>query len=218
MNPTISVILVDNHAVFRESLRTRLEAEGNIRVLAALPDAQAAVAESARLQPDVVLMDIDMPGLSSFDAAEMIHAKCAKSAVVFLSAFANDHYIEKALAVDAAGYVVKDESIETLVNAIRKAASRRAYYSPEIQARIVATLEGPRLSRKSPTRASTLTEREIEVLRYVGRGMSDKEIGQAAQISPHTAHRHVVSLMTKLDIHTRVELTRFAIREGLAEA
>ena len=122
------------------------------------------------------------------------------------------------MAVKAWGYVTKSQPEDTVLDAIRNVASGVAYFSPEVQGRIVVDNSGPRFARPVVSRASTLTQRELEVLRYLARGMSKKEIAQTVHISVNTVNRHTSSLMNKLNIHDRVELARFAIREGLADA
>jgi DNA-binding NarL/FixJ family response regulator len=121
------------------------------------------------------------------------------------------------MAVEAWGFVTKHESEAAVVQAIRDVASDCAYFSPDVKARLVVDRQGVRLTRKLRSRASTLSQRELEVLQYLTRGMSKKEIARTMHISENTVHRHTTSLMAKLDIHDRVELARFAIREGLVE-
>lgn len=215
MTDSISILIVDDHEMVRELLRDRLDASSDMQVVGCASDAEAAIGEAADLRPDVVLMDIDMPGMLSFDAARTIKVLSPASRVVFLSAFFHDRYIEQAIAVQAWGYVTKTEREETLVRAIRSVASGTAYFSPEVQARIVVDTNGVKLARERHSRASTLTAREAEVLRYIARGMSKKELADTMRISVNTVNRHTTNLMTKLDIHDRVQLARFALREGL---
>ncbi|MBN1346655.1 MAG: response regulator transcription factor [Phycisphaerae bacterium] len=219
MSGVLSILVADDHALLRETLKRSLETEPGLKVVASVSNAEKAVAKAVRLKPDIVLMDIDMPGLLCFDAARTIGARCPETRVIFLSAFFHDRYIEQALAVGASGYVTKSEPPESLVKAIRAVGSGAAYYSPEVQSRIVADTQGPRLATgEGHTLVSTLTGRELEVLRYLARGMLKHKIAETMHLSENTVRRHTTSLMTKLQIHDRVELARFAIREGLAEA
>lgn len=218
MSRDLSILLADDHAMFRVMLEGLLEAESGMRVIASVSNADQAIEQAAKHNPDIILMDIDMPGLLCFDAAKTIASRCDDTRIVFLSAFFHDRYIEQALLVGASGYVTKSEPPESVISAIRSVASGAAYYSQEVQARIVVDSEGPRLTREPHTRASTLTAREMEVLRYLARGLPKQKIAQTMHLSANTVNRHAYSLMQKLDIHDRVELTRFAIREGLAEA
>ena len=176
-----------------------------------------AIESALELMPDVVLMDIDMPGLICFDAAQRIAGLCPTARIIFLSAFFHDHYIEQALRVKARGYLTKSEPLRQVVVAIKQVAGGRVYFSAEIRARIVADTFGVRLAQPQRTRASTLSAREVEVLRYLARGMSKKEIAHTMHISLKTVEGHAEKLMSKLDIHDRVELTRYAIREGMVQ-
>lgn len=217
MREPITILLADDHTMVRETLRRRLDEETDLRVVSTVGDAEQAVAESLRLGPDVVLLDIDMPGMTCFQAARTIQELRPDTRVVFLSAFLQDRYVEQAIGMRAWGYIVKTESDKDLVNAIRRVASGARYFSPDVHARIIVD-EGPlRLASTAASRVSTLTDREVEVLRHVARGLSQKEIAKTMRISPSTVHRHTDSLMAKLDIHDRVSLARFAIREGIAE-
>ena len=218
MGDSISVMIVDDHAMVRSMLRDRLQLEPDMTVVADMGTADEAIAKAAALKPDVVLMDVDMPGVVCFDAARVVVGENPKTRIIFLSAFSNDRYIAQALEVKAWGYVTKSESEQVVVNAIRNVYSGSTYFSPDVQSRIVVDAKGPRLANSSVCRVSTLTERELEVLRYLARGMSKKEIAQTTHISVNTVNRHTSSVMNKLAIHDRVELARFAIREGLAEA
>jgi len=199
-------------------LTNRLSAEPDLTVVASVGNAEEAVAEVLRLKPDVVLMDTGMSGMLCFEAARAIREQAPNSRVLFLGSSCRDQDIEQALDVQAWGYITKTESEETVVEAIRKVSSGVACFSPEAKARIVVDASGSHSARNGMSRLSTLSERETVVLRYVARGLSQKEIAKVMHISPYTVNRHCNNLMAKLDIHDRVELTRFAIREGLAEA
>ncbi|QOI99346.1 MAG: response regulator transcription factor [Phycisphaeraceae bacterium] len=212
----VTVLLADDHSLVRGSLASWLRNSG-ISVVSEVGNADAAVTEAIRLKPDVVVLDIDMPGLQCFDAARAIRARCPGTRVLFLSAFFNDRFIEDALRVEASGYITKGEPPQAVVQAIHAVMSGGVYFSPEVQSRLVIDGGGVRLEHARATRSSTLTTREVEVLRYVARGMAKKEIAATMHLSVKTIDNHCTSLMNKLDIHDRVELARFAIREGLAE-
>ncbi len=218
MRRSIALLLADDHELMREMLARHLEDEPDMTVVGDVGSADEAVAEAAKLKPDIIVMDIDMPGRLCFDAARTIQSHSPQIGIVFLSAFFHDRYIEQALACEAAGYVTKKEPTSSVVKAIRAAASGGSYFSPEVEARIIVDADGIRLLHKKQSRAATLTPREVEVLRYVARGLSEAVIAQTMHVSPKTVHNHTNHVMGKLDIHKRVELSRFAIREGLAEA
>ncbi|HOW69138.1 MAG TPA: response regulator transcription factor [Phycisphaerae bacterium] len=213
-----SILIVDDHALVRNMLADCIGASADLCVAGVACDAETALNEAIRLKPDIVLMDIDMPGMLCFDAARMIRTRCPDTRILFLSAFFHDRYIEQALAVEASGYVTKNEPPDALLKAIRAVAAGESYYSAEILARVVVTSDGVSLPESRHSRTSTLTQRELEILRYLVRGLAKKEIAELMHISVNTVNRHTDSIMTKLDIHDRVQLACFAIREGLAEA
>ena len=217
MTKPITVLLADDHALVRDTLSSWLKDTGDITVVGEVASADEALAVAVREKPDIVIMDIDMPGLLAFDAVRTIRTRSPKTRIIVLSGFFNDRYIEEALRSEASGYLTKGETPESVVRAIRTVAGGGAYFSPEVQSRIVVDNGGARLAETGKTRASTLTPRELEVLRYIARGLSKKDIAAIMHLSVKTVDNHSTSLMTKLNIHDRVELARYAIREGLAE-
>jgi DNA-binding NarL/FixJ family response regulator len=217
MNESIKVLLADDHTLVRRAVGRVLHESPSIAVVAEVGNADDAIAAALRYQPNVVVLDIDMPGIASFDAARTITARVPNAKILFLSAFTHDRYIEAALAAGALGYLSKNEPPEKVVEAIRAVAVGQCYFSPEVQSRLVIDSDGVHLGQ-STSRASLLTNREMEVLRYIARGLSKKEIAKTMHLSVKTVENHSASIMSRLDIHDRVELTRFAIREGLIEA
>lgn len=217
MTDEIRLLIVDDHVLVRDALAERLHREPGLVVVGAAGNADQAIDQTLACRPDIVLMDIDMPGLISFDAAKRIMAHRPHVRVIFLSAFKHDSYIAEALEAKAAGYLTKGEPLETVIAAIREVASGGAYFSDEIRSRIVVQQGGAALASKSKSRAATLTCRELEIVRYIARGLAKKEIAAITGISVKTVDRHSANVMAKLDIHDRVELARFAIREGIAQ-
>lgn len=215
---SIRILLVDDHALVRDALVGQLSQHVEFEVVGTASDAGEAMEVAFRVEPDVIVMDIDMPGVICFDAAERIMSRLKAVKILFLSAFFHDHYIEKALKTGASGYLHKSEPVETLAMAIREVAMGGRYFSEEIRARVVRKDGKMSLDQGAKMRARTLTDREIEVLRYLARGLSKKEVGGLMHLSTKTIESHSSRIMEKLDIHDRVELTRYAIREGLAEA
>lgn len=216
MSP-ITVMVVDDHAMVRSALARGLDRDPELHVVAEASDAEQAVQEARTKRPEVVVMDIDMPGATPFEAARRLAADLPGTKVIFLSAFFHDHYVEEALAVQARGYLTKREPQESLAAAVKEVARGGVCFSEEVKNRIVVDTEGVRLSGGN-TRGSKLTRREVEVLRYLARGMSKKEIAATMRRSVKTIENHCSNIMKKLDIHDRVELALYAIREGLAEA
>lgn len=215
----IRVVMIDDHAMLRDSLATWLEQESDIEIVAVAGDAGAGLEMVIDTMPDIVLMDIDMPGMSCFEAARQITRQLPDVRIIFLSAFTNDSYIEQALTVQARGYLAKREEASVIVDAVRTVARGGVHFSPEVRNRIVVDDNHAWLDEDSQaTRGSKLTVRELEVLRYIARGLAKKEIGATMDLSVKTVENHSNNIMAKLDIHNRVDLTRYAIREGLAEA
>lgn len=218
MDENTTILLADDHAMLRGSLKALLEQEPGMSVLSTVSNADQAVEEAFRLEPDVVILDVEMPGRESFHAARAIKSQLSTS-IIFLSAFHHDRYIEQAIAVEASAYLTKAEPPHKLIEAIRAIRSGGVYYSPEIQARLVLGERGShRLASAPTTRAATLTERELSVLRCIAQALSKKEIAAQMHVTVAAIDRHCTRIMTKLDIHDRVGLARFAIREGLTAA
>lgn len=217
MSQDVAILLVDDHPLVRKALRAQIEEQAGLHVVGETGNADEALSLAMSLQPHVLVMDIDMPGMVSFEAARILKTRCPEILVIFLSAFARDQYIHQALSVQAAGYVCKSEPPDTVIRAIRSAVQGCPYFSPEVRSRIVVDA-GAGLLTQGQARLALLSDREIEVLRYLARGLAKKEIARLMHISEHTVHRHTDRLMDKLEMHDRVELARFAIREGLAEA
>jgi DNA-binding NarL/FixJ family response regulator len=214
----IRILLVDDHTLLRDALSQQLAEFVEFEVVGGASDAGEAMELAFELKPDVIVMDIDMPGMICFDAVERIRARLEKVAVLFLTGSFNDHYIERALKIGAAGYLHKSEPAKTLAMAIREIAAGGEFFTDEVRARVVSKKGTMSPGDGAKLRGETLTDREIEVLRYLARGLSKKEVAGLMHLSPKTIESHSTRLMDKLDIHDRVELARYAIREGLAEA
>ncbi len=218
MMQDVRILVVDDHSLVRGALAERLGREPNFSVVGVAGTAEEAIDKALELEPDIILLDIDMPGLDSFDAAQRLKSQRPEIRIIFVSAFTYDRYVELALRAKASGYVAKGQPPEALIAAINQVASGGAYFSPEVSPRIVVDKDGVTLARVVESRVSKLTTREMEVLRYIARGLAKKQIAGTMRVSIKTVDRHATNLMAKLEIHDRVELTRFAIREGVAEA
>lgn len=218
MTARLKLVLVDDHAMVQEALGQQLKREADMEVVGTANNAEEAIDVVLEAQPDVVLMDIDMPGLVSFDAVRRIGTLAPKVKVVFLSAFTHDQYIQQALRVKARGYVAKSEPLEKVVDAVRTVAKGGTFFSKRVRERMTVDTDGVGLAGgEKATRSASLSDRELEVLRYVASGLSKKEIASTMHLSVKTVENHCTNLMTKLDIHDRVELARFAIREGVVQ-
>lgn len=213
----IRVVLVDDHTLLRDSLEAKLAAEPGIEVVGSFSSADGAVENARTLAPNIFVFDIDMPGVLSFEAAASIRRVLPEARFVFLSGFLHDRYIEDALRVEASAYVTKNEHYDTILAAIKAAAEGSVFFSPDVMRRLVIDREGATLVKNMKSRTSMLSPREIEVIRYTAKGLTDKEIARLMGIAPKTVDSHATSIRAKLDLHDRVQMTLFALREGLIE-
>lgn len=198
----IRVVFADDDAYIRSSLVDVLEFDGRIKVVAAVTNAADAIDATVEHSPDVVILDIEMPGLDCFHAAEEIRRINPNAKIVILSGKYNDRYIESALRVDARGYVTKEDPTEHAVNAVEAVCRGKRYFSPTVQNRLDADGKGPAQLRKNQ-----LTEREWHTLEYLAKGYSKKEIANFLHISVKTVEKHTQSIMDKLGVHDRVRLS-----------
>ncbi|HSW45297.1 MAG TPA: response regulator transcription factor [Phycisphaerae bacterium] len=210
--------MVDDHGLVRDSVSGALAREQDLSIVGTAPDADEAISKVIELRPDVVLMDIDMPGVSCFDAIQTVRSRVPDTKFILVTAHEHDEYIEQALRVRVNGFVLKTEGIATLAAAIRNVAAGRVHFSPEVMNRLVVEGNEIRLENPPKSRLSLLSPRERELLRVLARGSSLKAAAGILGVSYKTVDKQKASLMAKLDIHDRVELARFAIREGLVEA
>ncbi len=213
----ITVVVVDDHGIVRDGVSGMLSRERDIRIVGVAENADEAISKVVETRPDVVLMDIDMPGVSCFDAVQIIRSRVPNTKVILVTAHEHDEYIEQALRVKANGYLIKTQSMAALADAIRDVANGKIHFSPEVMDRLVVKGEKIELENPPKTRRSMLSPRERELLRILAKGVSLKEAASILGISYKTADKQKASLMAKLDIHNRVELSRFAIREGMIE-
>ncbi|MHC4413801.1 MAG: response regulator [Planctomycetota bacterium] len=214
----IRVLCVDDHSFLVEGLSARFELEPDVECVGSIPSAEHLVQEAKRLRPDIVLLDIEMPGPDPFEAADELRRQCPEVRTVFLSAYVRDHYISAAVRAGAWGYFSKSEDADALVKGLRSVAEGKFAFSPKVQERCQPK-DGIKRSQPVPpsSKLEALTPREQEVLRMIGKGMSRSDIAETICRSPKTVDGHRESIMEKLGIHDRAELVRFAIREGLVE-
>ncbi len=214
----IRILCVDDHSFLVDGLAARFEIERDLEYIGSLPSADRLITEAREKKPDIVLLDIEMPGTDPFEAADDLRRQCPDVRTIFLSAYVRDHYISAAVKAGAWGYFSKGEDADTIVKGIRKVAGGDFSFSPKVQARCKPSRGGRHGKLVPPTsKLDALTPREQEVLRLIGRGMSRSEIAGTICRSPKTIDGHRESIMQKLGIHDRAELVRFAIREGMVE-
>jgi len=210
------ILLVDDHVIVRDSLARRLEDEPDLEVphTAGTADEGLALAEANGF--DVIIMDINMPGMSCFEAGKRLQTSHPDLPLVFLSAYWNDAFIEHAQGVGAVGLLSKSDEPDLLINAIRTVVDGGVFLSDEVRGRFESETANAENPDDSKTKLSTLTPREVDVLRWVGMGQSRKQMAKQLGISENTVAVHTNRIMRKLDIHDRVGLARFSIKIGLS--
>jgi DNA-binding NarL/FixJ family response regulator len=213
----IKVLIADDQALLRAGFRALLDAQDDITVVAEASDGAEAIRLAARERPDVILMDIRMPGLDGLEATRRIVADPALADVkiVILTTFDLDEYVFEALRVGASGFLVKDTEPVELLRGIRAVASGDALLSPGVTRRLIAQFAAQARAPQPPMRLSSLTEREREVMALVGAGLSNDEIAEKLVVSPATAKTHVSRAMIKLGARDRAQLVVFAYEAGL---
>jgi DNA-binding NarL/FixJ family response regulator len=206
----IRVVLADDHPIAREGLRTLLEKTDDIEVVGEAGDGVEALTMVAQFAPDVLLLDMEMPGLIGVEVARQLQANGSGVRILALSAHNDDQYIKDTLASGAAGYLIKEEIPQTIVEAIRGVArGEQGWVSRQVAAHMMAwTQEGA-------ASAAQLTPRELQVLGLVVQGKTNQEIGLALGVSDKTVEKHLDSIFTKLHVSSRVEAAVWAVREGL---
>jgi DNA-binding NarL/FixJ family response regulator len=215
----IRVFCVDDHAFLVEGLQARLSLARDMEFVGRLSTAEDLIAEVKRTRPDVVLMDIEMPGPDPFEALEDLRRQCPKTRVIMLSAYVRDHYIDAAVNAGAWGYLSKHDDPDKILQAIRDVANGAFVFGPQVMERCSLKKRGGVSEVNQPTsKIKNLTSREQQVLRLIGKGLSRSEIAKTLCRSPKTIDAHRAAIMEKMDIHDRTELALFAVREGLVEA
>ncbi|TAK13267.1 MAG: response regulator transcription factor [Anaerolineae bacterium] len=214
---TIRLLLIDDHAVVRSGLRMILEGESDMHIAAEAETAAEGIAAAAKHQPDVILMDIGLPDMSGIEATQKIKQATPACAIVALTIHEDQEYFFKMLEAGASGYVPKRAAPEELLNAIRTAAAGGVYLFPSLAKLLVKDFL-TMADERGDEMLDGLTEREQEVLRWIADGLPNTEIANRLSISPKTVSRHRENIMSKLNIHSRSELVRYAIRKGIIKA
>jgi DNA-binding NarL/FixJ family response regulator len=206
----VRLVIADDHAIVRDGLRALIEAQPGLEVVGEAADGEEAWRLARTLRPDVLLLDLSMPGVNGADAAERIVRDCAGVRVVALTMHEERGYVARLLRAGASGYVLKRTASAELVRAVRAVAGGGTYVDPSLAGALLA--EPSRAAR--PDRGGDPTARETEVLQLVARGHSNKEIAGILEISVKTVETHKANAMTKLGLATRAALVRFAMDEG----
>ncbi|MGH2662058.1 MAG: response regulator [Actinomycetota bacterium] len=213
----IRVLLADDQALVRAGFRSLLDAQEDIEVVAEAGDGEEAVRLAGELTPDVVLMDIRMPGVDGLEATRRIagDGRLAEVRVVILTTFGLDEYVFEAIRSGASGFLVKDTEPAELIQAVRVVAAGEALLSPTITRRLIEEFSARAKEPRSDDRLEQLTDREREVMALVAGGLSNEEIAQRLFVSPATAKTHVSRAMTKLGARDRAQLVVMAYESGL---
>jgi DNA-binding NarL/FixJ family response regulator len=215
----IRVMICDDHALFRRGLIMVLEAEDDIDVVAEAEDGEDAVEKAVEFVPDVVLMDVRMPGVDGIEATRRIAEKVPTAKILMLTVSDEEEDLYEAIKAGATGYLLKEVSIEEVAPAARAVVAGQSLISPSMASKLLG--EFSNLAKRAEERSSVptprLTERELEVLRLVAQGKSNREIAGDLYISENTVKNHVRNILEKLHLHTRMEAVMYAVREKLLD-
>jgi len=208
----IRTLIVDDHTLFRDGLRRVLDNESDIEVVGEASDARSALEFVSQFKPHVVLMDIGMPGLSSFEAARLIQKNSSGTRLIFLTMYEDEEYLLQCLEVGADGYILKDAPASQLIGAVREVFHGRKYLSPQVLDKLVSQsgFGGPGVPR-----SSALTPREREVVKMIAEGNSVRQIAELLGLSIKTVEAHKFNLMRKLNIHNKAQLVTYAIQKKI---
>lgn len=210
----ICVLLADDHAIVRKGVRALLATERDIQVVGEASDGAEAVAQAEALRPDVILMDLVMPGLDGIEATRQIAARLPATRVLVLTSFAADEKVFPAIKAGALGYLLKDSGPDVLVEAIRKVYRGEPSLEPSIARKVLLELVQP--AKQQPLTADPLTERELDVLRLVAQGCSNKEIAAKLAVSDLTVRTHVSNILGKLHLASRTQAALYALQKGIS--
>jgi len=211
------ILLADDHTILRAGLKMMLNAQPDMEVVGEAQDGRQAIQEAQRLQPDVVLMDITMPDMNGIEATKHIKRNHPAARVLILTMHEHDEYVFQALRAGASGYMLKEAADTDLINALHIIQSGQFYLSPAAQSVMVGDyLQRVRTGEEKDS-YSSLTEREREILKLVAEGHTNNQIAERLVISPKTVDTHRTHIMDKLNLHSRAELVKYAMRRGLLE-
>lgn len=213
MSDPITVIIADDHTIVRSGVNMLLSSEPDITVIGEAVDGEAAIRLSQELKPDVVLMDIGMPGINGMQATREIKSKLPETNVLVLTMHRSEEYFFQMLEAGASGYVLKGAETNELINAVRVVARGDVFLYPSMARRLVA--EYLSQTGSDPLEGGKLSDREREILQLIAEGFTNKEIAERLVLSPSTIHSHRTNLMHKLNLSSRHELVQYARTHGL---
>ncbi|HEY7615457.1 MAG TPA: response regulator transcription factor [Terriglobales bacterium] len=213
--PKVKCLLADDHTLVRQGIRRLLEAEPDIEVVGEAASAQDAVRATRELRPDLVLMDVTMPGLSPFEGARQIRRLMPATRVLFLTMHDDEEYVMECMQSGASGYVLKDAPSQQLVAAVREIHRGGKYVSPSLLGKMVDIFQSRRSEGPPRERAARLTPRERQILKLLAEGRSAKEVANLLDLSVRTVESHRFNLMRKIGVHNKVELLTYALRQRI---
>jgi two-component system NarL family response regulator len=213
----IRVLICDDHALFRRGLIMVLESEDGIEVVAEAEDGEEAIRKSEDVAPDVVLMDVRMPRMSGIDATRAIADAVPTAKILMLTVSDEEEDLYEAVKAGATGYLLKEISIEEVANAIRAVVTGQSLISPSMASKLLSEFNNLAKQAQQKVIAPKLTDRELQVLKLVAQGMSNREAAETLFISENTVKNHVRNILEKLHLHSRMEAVVYAVREKLLD-
>jgi DNA-binding NarL/FixJ family response regulator len=213
----IQLLLADDHAVMRRGIREILEADPEIEVTGEAGDGREAIRLANELKPDVMIIDLAMPELNGLDAIPHIRKDCPEIEILVFSMHDSEELVREVFAAGARGYVLKSDAPRYLVEAVKSLARHEPFFTPRISESILHSLVGPRTDGKVESHEGILSSREREILQLLAENKTNKEIATRLGISVRTVETHRRSIMQKLELHSIVELVRYALRNGIVE-
>ena len=213
----IRVLICDDHALFRRGLVMVLESEDGIEVVAEAEDGEDAIAKAAETAPDVILMDVRMPKMSGIDATRAIADVVPAAKILMLTVSDEEEDLYEAVKAGATGYLLKEISIEEVANAIRAVITGQSLISPSMASKLLSEFNNLAKAAQQKVMAPKLTDRELQVLKLVAQGLSNREVAEQLFISENTVKNHVRNILEKLHLHSRMEAVVYAVREKLLD-
>lgn len=211
----IRVLLADDHDLFRQGVRRLLEGSPDIEVVGEGRSGEECVRLVEELVPDIVLLDIAMPGLTGIDAARLIRTASPRTGIVMLTVHADEEFLFEAIKAGAMGYLLKDASPEELMRAIRLIHAGEGLLAPSMAAKVIREFARTREARDLAGVLNPLTQREVQILQHVAEGLANKEIARKLSISERTVKNHLSNIMEKLHVNSRTQAAVYALRSGL---
>ncbi|HEV8337528.1 MAG TPA: response regulator transcription factor [Candidatus Polarisedimenticolia bacterium] len=212
---TVRILVADDHEIVRRGVKALLEARSGWEVCDEAVDGREAVEKTVRSRPDVVILDIGMPGLNGLEAARRIRKEAPASQILILTMHDSEQVVQEVLAAGARGYVLKSDAGRDLVQAVEALSNHKTFFTPSVTEMVLQTYLGGGTGAVEPGESALLTPREREVIQLLAEGRSNKEVADLLRISVRTAETHRTNIMRKLDCHSLSDLTRYAIRNNI---